>query len=240
MALFTMPLNEVIEMTGGELEIINGVSVMNGGDIGLGTYPIFDENYRAQLNGMIIDHYYIREIGVETIDMFVHNMRTHMNEIMPFYNKLYLSEQLTFDPLSTINLSTIGNNAVNQANTNAGNATATTNTDASARTVTSETPQMLLAGNKDYASNGVDANSSNNGETSSTESSTQNSDTTANSETTVTGYQGVPSDLIMRYRESLINVTLSVINALEENFMGVLDSGDNYIRNSYIFGEYYV
>lgn len=62
-------------------------------------YPIFDETYRSVLETKILKHYYTREIGVETVALFKHFLRTRMNEIMPYYNKLYTSETISFNPL---------------------------------------------------------------------------------------------------------------------------------------------
>ena len=62
-------------------------------------YPIFDENYRATLETKILKHYYFREIGLETAALFKHFLRTRMGEIMPYYNQLYRSETLEFNPL---------------------------------------------------------------------------------------------------------------------------------------------
>ena len=52
-------------------------------------YPIFDENYRATLETKILKHYYTREIGLETVGLWKHFLDMRMNEIMPYYNKLY-------------------------------------------------------------------------------------------------------------------------------------------------------
>lgn len=71
------------------------------GDV-LDTYPIFDENYRGVLNKKIIDHYYMREIGGETLGQFKWFLRTKMNEIMPYYNQLYLSELIEFSALTHV------------------------------------------------------------------------------------------------------------------------------------------
>ena len=106
-ATHTLALKEVIEFTGGVVTYPNGIAKLTGGNIGLAIYPIFDPNYRDSLTGRIIDHYWNREIGVESVDQFQMNMRVTMNEIMPYYNKLYKSEQLEFDPLVTIKLDTI-------------------------------------------------------------------------------------------------------------------------------------
>lgn len=69
--------------------------------LGLADYPIFNESHRSVLNNKIIRHYYMREIGVETMELFRWFMRVKMNEIMPYYNQLYESELIEFDPLST-------------------------------------------------------------------------------------------------------------------------------------------
>ena len=62
-------------------------------------FPIFDENYRSVLCTKIIRHYYTREISEETVGLWKLRLQTKLNEIMPYYNKLYLSEQLKFNPL---------------------------------------------------------------------------------------------------------------------------------------------
>ena len=54
-------------------------------------YPIFDENYRAKLNGKIVAHYALREIGSETPQMFVFYLGRTMREQMDYFNQLYLS-----------------------------------------------------------------------------------------------------------------------------------------------------
>ena len=61
-------------------------------------YPIFDEAYRSVLETKIIKHYYTREIGAETVGLWQMWLDTKMNEIMPYYNKLYESELMEFNP----------------------------------------------------------------------------------------------------------------------------------------------
>lgn len=62
--------------------------------IGLSGYPIYDETHRGELNGRIIRHYYLREIGVETVEMFGYYVDEAMRLIMPAYNKMYQSALL--------------------------------------------------------------------------------------------------------------------------------------------------
>lgn len=68
--------------------------------IGLDKYPIFDEQYRSELNDKIINHFLFREIGFETAEQFAFFMARTMNEEMPYFNKLYESESIVFDPIS--------------------------------------------------------------------------------------------------------------------------------------------
>lgn len=69
-------------------------------------FPIFDENYRESLCTKIIMHYYTREICEETVGLWKLRLATRMNEIMPFYNQLYLSTQEKFDIFEDVNVIT--------------------------------------------------------------------------------------------------------------------------------------
>lgn len=73
--------------------------IENHFDIGLKDYPIFDESYRDILNAKIIEHYFFREIGFETAELFKRFLNRTLNEIMPFYNQLYKSELIEFNPM---------------------------------------------------------------------------------------------------------------------------------------------
>lgn len=92
MAVYTVQLKTLIE---------------NHFDIGLKNYPIFDENYRKILNEKIINHYLFNEIGMETAELFKFYLNTTMREIMPYYNQLYKSELLEFNPLYDSDLTTV-------------------------------------------------------------------------------------------------------------------------------------
>lgn len=69
-------------------------------------FPIFDEKYRNVLEKKILKHYYTREIGLETVGLWKLKLNTKLNEIMPYYNKLYNSELLEFNPFYNINRTT--------------------------------------------------------------------------------------------------------------------------------------
>lgn len=64
--------------------------------------PIFDTNYRAGLFKKILLHYYTREIGYETVGLWKLKLNQRMKEIMPYYNQLYESTLLEYNPLENV------------------------------------------------------------------------------------------------------------------------------------------
>lgn len=64
----------------------------------------FDEAYRSVLCQKILKHYYLREIGAETVGIWMLWMNTRLEEIMPYYNQLYESAKIEFDPMHDVDL----------------------------------------------------------------------------------------------------------------------------------------
>lgn len=187
--------------------------VESGYDLGLKNYPIFDEGYRELLNAKIIEHYYFREIGLETAGLFKRFLNRKMAEIMPYYNQLYKSELLKVEPLTRIDLwetfkrSDNGEfNGTMQDNTNNFN-------------VYSDTPQgnLSTADIKDhlYASS---ASKDQNEQHTSTNQTTENQ---LEHEKHNYGNPGTRTDseMLLEYRKTFLNIDMMVINELEELFM---------------------
>lgn len=84
-------------------------------------FPIFDESYRNVLETKILKHYYTREIGLETYGLWKLKLDTKLNEIMPFYNQLYKSALLEFNPLYEVDYSKTGNRDSNGTRDNTEN-----------------------------------------------------------------------------------------------------------------------
>lgn len=72
-------------------------------------FPIYDESYRSVLETKILNHYYTREIGFETVGLWKHFLNMRLNEIMPYYNQLYKSTLYEFNPLYDVDLTTTSN-----------------------------------------------------------------------------------------------------------------------------------
>ena len=139
-------------------------------------FPIFDEAYRPVLEKKILRHYYTREICEETVGLWKLRLCDRLNMIMPYYNQLYKSELLKFNPLYDVNLvrsnagkkdseasNTVDSFSVTQSSndsesenviTNAGNTVGNTSTeehteqhdDSSRVDAYSDTPQGALTG----------------------------------------------------------------------------------------------
>lgn len=132
MSKYTTEVRYICETAAGYLES-QGASkideiVNKTADELLGSYPIFDEAYRHALNVKIIKHYYLREIGQETAALWKFFLQRKMQEIMPYYNQLYLSELLEFNPLYDVDLTTEhkGDGAGQTLSDGTGSATETT------------------------------------------------------------------------------------------------------------------
>lgn len=72
-------------------------------------FPLFDSSYRDVLCTKILKHYYTREICEETVGLWKLRLETRLNEIMPYYNKLYQSELIEFNPMHDTELTTENN-----------------------------------------------------------------------------------------------------------------------------------
>lgn len=247
MATFTMQLNEVVaqmynttpepedyeqpyeavtfgSVTYGELPVLPDEGVK----LGIGGYPIFNAGYRKVLNGKILDRYWESEIGRETIDLFRLSIRRRLNEVMPYYNELYKSLETEYGPLDTMKIHSV--NSSEMLNEESGLATNVSHTDndSKSRAVNSNTPQTMLLGSEDYATGATDVNSQADVNTDSTQNNSSNGQTSSDSDTLVTGYQGAASDLMMKYRASLINIDAMILEDLQTCFMLVLNNGDAY------------
>ena len=176
-------------------------------------YPIFDEAYRSVLQTKIIKHYYTREIGQESYGLWKLRLDAKMNEIMPYYNKLYESTLLEFNPLYTVNMTRDHNNKVESNRTLGNNSQSTT----SNKNLYSDTPQGSISGleSNTYLTN---ATINNNNSTSSSSGDDQ-FDSTEDYLEHVFGYEGkTGSELLLTYRKTLLNVDMLVINELEDLF----------------------
>jgi hypothetical protein len=200
------------------------------------SYPIFDENYRGVLEQKIIDRYYFREIGFETVGQFKHYLKTKLNEIMPYYNRLYETEHIITKDDYMINLDnkiTRTNNVnteSNSQNTNQVNQSSESSSSDSStgRSIYSDTPQGKIA-DLDYATNLTDTETSGSG----TATGTGEATTTDNGTGTLTTIEQYTEQLIgnasMRYNADIMeewkqtwrNIDVLILDELNDLFMNI-------------------
>ena len=95
---------------------------------------IFSKHYLAD---MIIDHFYLREIGFETPGMFIHYARNSMRELMSRYALVIYSCSVKFDPINNIDYT----ENYREQTTSEGKS----NTNSSGLGITSDTPQGQIS-----------------------------------------------------------------------------------------------
>lgn len=191
--------------------------VSSGFDLGLTEYPIFDEEYRTHLNTAIIMHFYFREIGTETAQMFKYFLNRKMSEIMPKYNGWYEVAKMRYDPLSTISVSEVIERERKNENTSKNNM----KNNSENKVLSSDTPMGTLGDpfSEKYASNAsvstlTDDNTSEN-------KTDQNENEKSKRELTGKNDSRTYGELIRDYRETLINVDTAIFDELEPLFIQI-------------------
>ena len=191
-------------------------------------FPIFDEEYRGELCKKILRHYYTREICCETVGRWKLFLSDKMKNIMPYYNQLYQSELLKIQPLVSVNRSVTHEGSGSETKTTSRNGTnsSTSRTEGSTDTWSyySDTPQGGIDGldSNDYLTNathnvGTDGTSSTlNGTTSDSETGTGN--TSDSYVDKVLGYEGNQSEMLLKFRETFLNIDMMIINELKDLF----------------------
>ena len=184
---------------------------------------------RAELNAKILNHYRFQEIGQETVGRWLFELKTALNEIMPYYNQLFYSADQDFNPIYNVDYkkTIMGSQNASSNTSSTGNDSATN--EEFTKSVDSRTPQDLLnisntgIDSVNYADNASWGKSS--GSTTGTNTTTGNSSSNGSTSTieTTKGNFGVVSaqDLILKYRETILNIEQLIINdpRIKELFM---------------------
>lgn len=181
--------------------------IQSGFDLGLNDYPIFEESYRSKLNEKILNHYYMREIGFETAGLFKRYLNAKMNEIMPYYNQLYLSAQIEFDPLETYST-----NEQYERETTGDN---TSQDEGENKSLQNDTPMGSLQDpfSENYATTSQKTNATNTTKLNSSENEKYSRKLSGKNDSKSN------SQLLMEYRQSFLNIDMLIIEELDVLFM---------------------
>ena len=220
MAKYTIELRKIIENYYSREEVENWFK-----DYCISNYltPVEEETIlnaniwnKDRLASAIVDHYYMREIGYETIGLFKHYAKVYMREIMERYLPLIYSKSIEYNPLVNVDYEETFTRNI----TGSGESESTNN--ASGLSVNSDTPQgqitkaTILAGN--YASNtgASETESTINDTTSNTTDETYTKKVKGNS-----GVSATAQKMILQYRENIIAINEQIIKELDKLFMGL-------------------
>lgn len=160
---------------------------------------------KEKLADKIIDHYYMKDFGLETPAMFKHYAKVKMQEIMESKLPMIYSTAIKYDPLVNIDM------------TETYTSSSSGNSASSGLNVGSDTPQGQI--NKSAILNGAYASSTNANEDESSTSGTL--DYTKKTK----GNQGIyitNQRLIKEYRDNIRAIDYEVIKELKELFIGLL------------------
>ena len=175
---------------------------------------------KDKLARKIVDHYFMREIGFETVGLFKHYAKVTMQEIMEEKLPLIYSSAIKYDPLVNVDYSEDYTRTILTTGTNS----STSSNNASGLNVQSDTPQGqisktgILAG--DYASNTSASEST----ATINDSSNASSNTGENYTKTIKGNSGVSATaqkMIEQYRQNIIAIDRDIIKELNILFMGL-------------------
>lgn len=183
-------------------------------------YTLFDNTYKKVLEQKIIDHFYFREIGFETVGQFKHFLKSRLNMILPYYNKLYETENLVTKDNYNINLDNKITQKRTTDQTNSNKASSSSSSSGTNKSVFSDTPQAKLD-KLDYATNltddEMDSISSGDAENSGTVQTIDQYE----EHLLGNGSMRYNADILMEWRKSFLNIDQKIISELEDLFMSV-------------------
>lgn len=171
-------------------------------------YPFYSEDRRKQFEQHFIEHFYFDEIGQETVARFKQRLKVKLNLIMPYWNKIFLADELeqrildNYDVTETYTRDVINNTNATNENVN--------------RNLASDTPTTKVDFEKvDFFSSIVKDIGNN--------TSKVNGDSKENWTRTMQGNIGVQTDAdaIIKYWQSLRQIEIEIFNQCDDLFMGV-------------------
>jgi hypothetical protein len=163
---------------------------------------------KDKLARKIVDHYYFKDIGFETIGMFKHYAKIQMQEIMESKLPLIYSAAIKYDPLVNVDYTeTLSRNVTSEQSSNG-----------SGLVINSDTPQTNI--NKNNLLNGSYASTA-----SATDQEASGNNTTDEDYTkTIKGNSGVSATaqkMVEQYRDNIRAIDYEIIKELNDLFIGL-------------------
>ena len=179
---------------------------------------------KDKLAKKIVDHYYMRESGFETIGLFKHYAKVTMQELMEKYLPLIYSSSIKYDPLVNVDYTETFNRTADT--TNQGTSNSNSNSNSSSLGVNSDTPQGQIV--KQEILRGRFASTTGASENESSINDITNTNSTSNTGEEyvkrVKGNSGVSATaqkMVEQYRNNIITIDRDIIKDLDVLFMGL-------------------
>lgn len=171
---------------------------------------------KERLAQKIVDHYYMREIGLETVGLFKLRAKVAMQEIMEEKLPLIYSAAIKYDPLVNVDYTEEIDSASSSNQTGKSKGTS------SGLNVNSDTPQGQIS--KTSILNGSYASSTGANESESVSEDISNANGSQSSVKHVKGNSGISATaqkMVQQYRENIIMIDRDIIKDLASLFMGI-------------------
>lgn len=171
---------------------------------------------KDKLASKIVNHYYMREIGQETIGLFKHYVKITMTELMEEYLPLIYSASIEYDPLVNVDYTETFSRTANVDNT--GESSSNSNSIG----IGSDTPQgrvtkaSILAGNYATTTTGNEIEN----ETTTSSGSESEEEYTKRMKGN-SGVSATAQKMIQQYRDNIRAIDREIIEKLEPLFMGL-------------------
>lgn len=178
----------------------------------------------ARLAQKIVDHYYMREIGAETVALFKKRVKVRMQEIMEDYLPVLYTASIEYDPLINVNYTESYTGENTSENTSTSETTADSNS--SGLSVNSDTPQGRIS--KSAILGGSYASSTNANEVEDTATTNSSGENNGHGTQIYTkhfeGNQGISATyqkMIQQYRDNIRAIDREIIDELSTLFMTI-------------------
>ena len=181
----------------------------------------FSAEYKPFICKKILKHYYLREIGAETVGVWKLWMNERLETIMPYYNQLYSSAALEFNPFYDVDVTREYVKGITGQQGSTGNSNMITGN--TGWDLYSDTPQGGVTG-LDGMSYLTDARKTtdNGSSTSGFANHASNHSDEAFTETTLGKHgSGSYSSMLNEYRGTFLNIDNMVIAEFEDLFFGL-------------------
>lgn len=179
---------------------------------------------KERLAKSIVNHYYMREIGQETIGQWIHTIKYTMNEIMEEYLPLIYSASIEYDPLVNVDYTESFSRTANVGNT--GLSVSNSASNSSSIGLNSDTPQgrtsktEILSGYYATSTAGTqNENSVNN--TTNTSSGSNSAESYTKTMRGNSGVSATAQKMIEQYRNNIRAINKEIIDRLEYCFFGL-------------------